>query len=106
MNPCLAFQTFLPDINFSLIMPELIVGGVAVLVMLVDAFVRSDQRWVTGGLSLAGLGAGFWSSLDDLSRNWQVDRRFEPRMSRDEATQRLRRWSLAVERARHWADGA
>jgi NADH-quinone oxidoreductase subunit N len=60
MNPCLAFQTFLPDINFSLILPELIVGGAGVLVMLVDAFVRPTQRWITGSLSLAGLvAAGF-----------------------------------------------
>lgn len=47
-----------PDINFGLILPEMIVGGVAILVMLVDAFVRPSQRWTTGGLSLAGLVAG------------------------------------------------
>jgi NADH-quinone oxidoreductase subunit N len=58
MNPCLAFQAFLPDINFALIMPELIVGGAGVAVMLADAFVRPTQRWITGSLSLAGLVAG------------------------------------------------
>jgi NADH-quinone oxidoreductase subunit N len=58
MNPCLAFQAFLPDINFALIMPELIVGGAGVAVMLVDAFVRPTQRWITGSLSLVGLVAG------------------------------------------------
>jgi len=51
-------------------MPELIVCGVAVIVMLVDAFARPAQRWVTGTISLLGLiGAGissiwlwsFWS---------------------------------------------
>ncbi|HEY0320994.1 MAG TPA: NADH-quinone oxidoreductase subunit N [Pyrinomonadaceae bacterium] len=47
-----------PDINFGLILPEMIVGGVAVLVMLLDAFIRPSQRWITGGLSLAGLAAG------------------------------------------------
>jgi NADH-quinone oxidoreductase subunit N len=47
-----------PDINFGLIMPELIVGLVAVLVMLLDAFVRPSQRWTTASLSLAGLAAG------------------------------------------------
>jgi NADH-quinone oxidoreductase subunit N len=47
-----------PDINFGLILPELIVGGVAVLVMLIDAFVRPNQRWITGSLSLLGLVAG------------------------------------------------
>ena len=61
MNLCLAFQTIQaasPDINFTLIMPEIIVSVAGVLIMLVDAFMhRSNQRWVTGLLSLAGLGA-------------------------------------------------
>ncbi len=62
MNFFLALQTAAtatsPDINFGLILPELIVCGVAVAVMLVDAFIRPNQRWITGGLSLAGLAAG------------------------------------------------
>src|SRR4051812_39677964 len=48
----------LPDINLGLILPEMIVGGVAVVVMMLDAFMRPSQRWTTGGLSLAGLAAG------------------------------------------------
>ncbi len=45
----------MPVINWSLIAPELIVCAAAVLVMLVDAFGRPSQRWITGGISLAGL---------------------------------------------------
>ena len=44
-------------------MPELIVGGAAVLVMLVDAFARAQQRWVTGSLALAGLVAAAISCI-------------------------------------------
>ncbi|MBV9211295.1 MAG: NADH-quinone oxidoreductase subunit N [Acidobacteria bacterium] len=51
----LAFQNALPNVNLTLILPELIVGGVAVLVMLVDAFTRTKQRWATGIMSLIGL---------------------------------------------------
>jgi hypothetical protein len=39
----------MPIINWSLIAPEVIVCAAAVLVMLVDAFVRPTQRWITGG---------------------------------------------------------
>jgi NADH-quinone oxidoreductase subunit N len=46
----------MPIINWSLIAPELIVCAAAVVVMLVDAFSRPTQRWVTGGISLGGLG--------------------------------------------------
>ncbi len=64
---------------------------------------RITETTALGAAYLAGLGVAFWSSLEELSRNWQVERRFEPRMSRDEATERMRRWSLAVDRSRHWA---
>lgn len=45
----------MPIINWSLIAPEVIVSVAAVTVMLVDAFARPAQRWITGGISLAGL---------------------------------------------------
>ena len=50
-------QSLMPIINWSLIAPEVIVCAVAVLVMMVDAFSRPTQRWVTGVISLAGLAA-------------------------------------------------
>jgi NADH-quinone oxidoreductase subunit N len=52
----LAMQFPTPDVNLWLILPELIICTVGVVVMLVDAFGRPAQRWVTGGISLAGLG--------------------------------------------------
>jgi len=50
-----ALQSVLPDVSFALILPELIVCIVGVVVMLVDAFAKPAQRWVTGSVSLAGL---------------------------------------------------
>ena len=51
----LALQFPTPDVNLWLILPELIICTVGVLVMLVDAFGKPTQRWVTGSISLAGL---------------------------------------------------
>jgi NADH-quinone oxidoreductase subunit N len=51
----LAFQATNPDINLTLIAPELIIGVAGVLVMMVDAFARRGQRWLTGGLSIVAL---------------------------------------------------
>ena len=45
----------MPIINWALIAPEVIVCVAAVVVMLVDAFGRPTQRWITGGISLVGL---------------------------------------------------
>src|SRR5687767_14355377 len=58
MNSFLALQSTQPDVSFALIAPELIVCVVGVVVMLVDAFARPEQRWITGGISLAGLFGG------------------------------------------------
>jgi NADH-quinone oxidoreductase subunit N len=59
MNPLLAFQNLAavsPDVNMTLVLPETIVSVAGVLVMIVDAFTRrTDRRWLTGALSLAGL---------------------------------------------------
>jgi NADH-quinone oxidoreductase subunit N len=59
MNLSLAvIQPSAPDVNFGILMPELILAIAGVVVMLVDAFMRrTGQRWVTGAISLAGLAA-------------------------------------------------
>jgi glycerol kinase len=57
-----------------------------------------------GAAYLAGLAVGFWQSQEEIAAQWQVDRRFEPRMAADERSARLATWRRAVERARAWAD--
>ena len=56
-----------------------------------------------GAAYLAGLAVGYWTDPGDVAANWQVDRRFEPAMSRDQANSLKAGWSKAVERAGHWA---
>ena len=69
MSSFFALQLNLADVNFWLIMPELIVCLAGVVVMLVDAFARPTQRWVTGSISLAGLVAAGISTIW-LSSSW------------------------------------
>ena len=45
----------MPIVNWALIAPEVIVCLAAVIVMLVDAFVRPTQRWITGGIAMSGI---------------------------------------------------
>ncbi len=56
-----------------------------------------------GAAALAGLGFGFWQSQEELAALWKLEKRFEPKMARDEAARRRARWSQAVERSRNWA---
>jgi glycerol kinase len=57
------------------------------------------QTTALGAAYLAGLGAGFWSSIEEVGANWRVERRFEPLRSRDWAAERLAGWAQAVARA-------
>src|SRR5438552_8589678 len=59
----LAFQAANPDLSFSLIAPEVIVSIAGVIVMMVDAFSRRGQRWVTAVLSIIALIAAGISTL-------------------------------------------
>jgi glycerol kinase len=55
-----------------------------------------------GAAFLAGLGAGVWSSTDELRDTWRLDARFEPEAgARDDG--RHERWRRAVDRAKSWA---
>ena len=51
----LLFQVANPDVNLTLILPELIVALAGVIVMIVDAFSSPRQRLVTGTLSLLAM---------------------------------------------------
>ncbi|MCX7851357.1 MAG: FGGY-family carbohydrate kinase, partial [Caldilineales bacterium] len=57
-----------------------------------------------GAAYAAGLAVGYWSNLEDLRQNWQVDKVYEPKM--DEATRaRLYKgWLKAVQRSMNWLD--
>jgi glycerol kinase len=56
-----------------------------------------------GAAYLAGLAVGYWENLDDVSRNWQLERRFTPAMPAAERDERYRQWQRGVERAKGWA---
>jgi len=58
-----------------------------------------------GAAYLAGLTVNLWKSREEIAAQWQVERRFEPRMERGEADGRLARWREAVSRTRDWARG-
>ncbi|GAA0500029.1 glycerol kinase GlpK [Microbacterium aurantiacum] len=57
-----------------------------------------------GAAYAAGLAVGFWSGLDDLSKNWQEDRRWEPRMEEADRERLLRNWRKAVTKTFDWVD--
>jgi glycerol kinase len=64
---------------------------------------RIHETTALGAAYLAGLAVGFWSSADELTAQWQVERIFEPAMDRSRAESLRAGWRNAVARARDWA---
>ncbi len=57
-----------------------------------------------GAAYLAGLAVGYWGSAEEISAQWQLDKRFEPQVSADEAEARHAQWRRALDRSRGWAE--
>jgi len=62
-----------------------------------------DETTALGSAYAAGLAVGYWSDLDELTANWQVDRKFDPEMESERADRLHSQWSEAVERSLDWA---
>ncbi len=56
-----------------------------------------------GAAYLAGLAVGYWSGLDEIAAQWQIDAEFTPRMALDQRDSLYAGWHRAVQRARGWA---
>ena len=56
-----------------------------------------------GAAYLAGLTVNLWKSREEIAAHWKLERRFEPRMQRAEAQEKMARWRDAVSRSRNWA---
>ena len=63
---------------------------------------RVLETTALGAAYLAGLAVGVWPCVAALASQWQVDRVFDPTLSRDEAAALMARWHRAVERSRGW----
>jgi len=59
-----------------------------------------------GAAYLAGLAVGYWPSVDAVSGQWKVDRRFDPKMPRAAAQALRERWTAALGRSKAWERSA
>ena len=57
-----------------------------------------------GAAYLAGLAVDYWSSQEEIARNWAVDRTFLPAITTQERDKKLQGWKRAVTRAFDWEE--
>ena len=65
---------------------------------------KITETTALGAAYLAGLAVGFWKSGDEIAKQWQIERRFEPRMPEARVRELRGRWTKALERAKGWKD--
>lgn len=55
-----------------------------------------------GAAYLAGLAVGYWKDIESIAKQWQVEKVFEPKMSRSQVEELRSRWNTALARAKDW----
>jgi len=75
---------------------------------ILDATVRRPvvaETTALGAAYLAGLAVGYWKDLNDVARNWALDREFKPQMEKKARAEVYAQWQEAVKRSLGWVKG-
>ena len=65
---------------------------------------KITETTALGAAYLSGLAVKYWSSMEDIKSQWQLDREFTPRMSEKEIASLVNGWRRAVKAAEAWAE--
>lgn len=65
---------------------------------------RTLETTSLGAAYLAGLAVGYWKDLDEISKDFSIDRTFKPQMSQEKRTKNYKYWKKAIERSMDWLD--
>lgn len=74
---------------------------------IMDTFVRRPhcvETTALGAAYLAGLATGYYENKDEIRKNWQLGRLFEPDMEGEKREKKLKGWKRAVKCALDWAN--
>ncbi len=63
---------------------------------------RVAETTALGAAYAAGMAVGFWQGLDELRRNWSMDKTWQPAMDTTVREQYCRQWQKAVEKTFNW----
>ncbi|MFN3284051.1 MAG: glycerol kinase GlpK, partial [Pseudothermotoga sp.] len=65
---------------------------------------KVNETTALGAAYLAGLATGYWHNHDEIKKQWQLDRKFEPKMDKGEREKLYSGWKKAVQRATKWVE--
>jgi glycerol kinase len=87
-------------------------GGAAVNDLLMQIQANAIQKKVIrpkitettalGAAYLAGLAVNYWDNIDEIKKQWQVEKVFTPEVSQLDLKETIHGWKKALERSRSW----
>ena len=65
---------------------------------------KITETTALGAAYLAGLAVGYWKNIEEIQKQWQVDKTFSPKMDTTKTSELLKGWKRAVKASVAWAD--
>ena len=65
---------------------------------------KITETTALGAAYLAGLAVNYWSNINEIRQQWQIDRTFSPQIKENETLSLIKGWHRAVNAAKAWAD--
>ena len=64
---------------------------------------KITETTALGAAYLAGLSVGYWKNIDEIQKQWQVDKEFAPGMKEEKRNELVKGWQRAVKASIAWA---
>jgi glycerol kinase len=64
---------------------------------------KITETTALGAAYLAGLAVKYWADMNELKRQWQIDKVFTPQMNANDTSKLIRGWDRAVRATEAWA---
>jgi glycerol kinase len=65
---------------------------------------KVSETTALGAAYAAGLAIGFWENQEDMEKNWDIDKVWEPNLKSNASTELYSHWKKAVTRTFDWVD--
>ena len=63
---------------------------------------KITETTALGAAYFAGLSTGFWTNVEEIKKQWQAEKVFEPSPDLADIRKVIDNWKRAVERSKHW----
>ncbi|MDD2797328.1 MAG: glycerol kinase GlpK [Bacteroidales bacterium] len=65
---------------------------------------KTTETTALGAAYLAGLAVGFWSTVEEIKKQWQIEKVFSPAITNESRSKLLKGWQRAIKASIAWAE--